>query len=393
MLDKFALNVGTARMEVPAARGLTFYQVLTLASIVEHEAQLDEEKPLIAGVYQNRLNPKLFPRGTLGSDPTIFYLNDSLQLAKMPVSDWTQYVFWAPIKGGLTDAPLPADLAGYNTVKSPGLPPGPICTPTITSIDAALDPNTKDGYLYFLAKGDGTGDHGVRQDVQGAPGEHRRNTCSRDRAGIGGRLYRRVRLRAAADPGRSGPLGRSRPGRPTRRWLVSGSASLAPGSTPISAVRRGARALPHRVHPRRRGGGGRRQFGTVPGRRDEVIVLADSPLHDPGRGARRPRRGSSRSYNDLAERWPELVASVGARRVGVEAGFVSHALWGQLAAAAPDVELIAVEGWVEADRATKEPAEVERIAAVLRFTWLDLTTTPDRVIAEIRWAIRRGDAR
>jgi UPF0755 protein len=157
MLDKFALNVGTARMEVPAARGLTFYQVLTLASIVEHEAQLDEEKPLIAGVYQNRLNPKLFPRGTLESDPTIFYLNDSLQLAKMPVSSWTQYVFWAPIKGGLTDAPLTDDLAGYNTVKSPGLPPGPICTPTITSIDAALDPNTKDGYLYFLAKGDGSG--------------------------------------------------------------------------------------------------------------------------------------------------------------------------------------------------------------------------------------------
>jgi UPF0755 protein len=157
MLDKFALNVGTARMEVPTSRGLTFYQVLTLASIVEQEAKLDEEKPLIAGVYQNRLNPKLFPRGTLESDPTIFYLNDSLQLAKIPVSGWTQYVFWAPIKGGLTDAPLPDDLAGYNTVKSPGLPPGPICTPTITSIDAALDPNTKDGYLYFLAKGDGSG--------------------------------------------------------------------------------------------------------------------------------------------------------------------------------------------------------------------------------------------
>jgi UPF0755 protein len=156
MLDKFAMNVGTARM-VPSARGLTFYQVLTLASIVEQEAKLDEEKPLIAGVYQNRLNPRLFPRGTLESDPTIFYLNDSLQLATMPISSWTQYVFWAPIKGGLTDAPLPADLAGYNTVKSPGLPPGPICTPTITSIDAALDPNTKDGYLYFLAKGDGSG--------------------------------------------------------------------------------------------------------------------------------------------------------------------------------------------------------------------------------------------
>ena len=67
-----------------------------------------------------------------------------------------QYVFWAPIKGGLTDEALPPELAGYNTYTSKGLPPGPICTPTATSIDAALDPDTKDGYLYFIAKGDGT---------------------------------------------------------------------------------------------------------------------------------------------------------------------------------------------------------------------------------------------
>jgi UPF0755 protein len=157
MLDKFALNVGTDRMAVPAARGLTFYQVLTLASIVEHEAQLDDEKPLIAGVYQNRLTPRLWPRGTLESDPTIFYLHDTLELAAMPVPDWTKYTFWAPIKGGLTSDPLPPELAGYNTVLSKGLPPGPICTPTITSIDAALAPDTTKGYLYFLAKGDGTG--------------------------------------------------------------------------------------------------------------------------------------------------------------------------------------------------------------------------------------------
>jgi UPF0755 protein len=157
MLDQFAQNVGPDRMVVPAARGMTFYQILTMASIVEHEALLAEEKPLIAGVYQNRLNPKLFPRGTLESDPTIFYLNDSLQLASMPVKDWTQYVFWAPIKGGLTSDPPPPELAGYNTVTSRGLPPGPICTPTTTSIDAALDPDTSAGYLYFLAKGDGSG--------------------------------------------------------------------------------------------------------------------------------------------------------------------------------------------------------------------------------------------
>lgn len=157
MLDKFAANVGPERMTVPAARGMTFYQVLTLASIVEHEAQLDMEKPLIAGVYANRLDPAKWTLGLMQSDPTIFYVHDSLELEKVPVARWTTYVFWAPINGGLTNETLPAELAGYNTYTSKGLPPGPICTPTITSIDAVLQPDTKDGYFYFLAKGDGTG--------------------------------------------------------------------------------------------------------------------------------------------------------------------------------------------------------------------------------------------
>ena len=55
-------------------------------------------------------------------------------------------------------AQLPADLAGYNTYTSAGLIPGPIDTPTIASIDAALVPDTKTGYLFFLAKADGSGD-------------------------------------------------------------------------------------------------------------------------------------------------------------------------------------------------------------------------------------------
>ncbi len=156
MLDQFAKNVGPERMAVAKARGMNFYEILTLASIVEREAQLDEEKPLIAGVYDNRLNPKKWPLGLLQSDPTIFYIHDSLELAKKAVTDWTKYVFWAPIKGGLTDQTLPDALAGYNTYTSKGLPPGPIDTPTLTSIDAALDPDTKDGYYYFLAKGDGS---------------------------------------------------------------------------------------------------------------------------------------------------------------------------------------------------------------------------------------------
>ena len=156
MLNAFYDHVGPDRLKVPDKRGLTFYEELTLASIVEREAQVDEERPLIAGVYQNRLNPKKWPTGLLQSDPTIFYVNDTLQLDAMKFNQWQTYVFWNKLKEQLP-VPLPANLAGYNTYTSKGLPPGPISSPSIASIDAAIAPNTKDGYLFFIAKGDGSG--------------------------------------------------------------------------------------------------------------------------------------------------------------------------------------------------------------------------------------------
>ncbi len=154
MLDAFYANVGPDRMNVPASRGLTFQQVLVLASIVEQEAQLDVDRPLIAGVYQNRLNPKLWGPGLLQSDPTVFYVNDTLQLESLAFAKWQTYVFWDALPQGYTlPVPLPAALAGYNTYTSKGLPPGPICSPAVKSIDAALTPTTKTGYLFFLATG------------------------------------------------------------------------------------------------------------------------------------------------------------------------------------------------------------------------------------------------
>ena len=95
---------------------------------------------------------------------------------------------------------------------------------------------------------------------------------------------------------------------------------------------------------------------------DEVVILADSRYTIQAR-REAPEARLVEAYNDLPTRWPDLVGSIGARRIAVEAGFVPHALWSRLAAAAPDVELLPVEGWIEADRAVKEPAEVERIAA------------------------------
>jgi UPF0755 protein len=155
MLDGFKAAVGD-RMAVPADRKLSFYQVLALASMVNREAVRDEDRPLIAGVFENRTNPKLFPNLHLGSDPTIFYINDTLQLAQIDIAQWKGYTFWTKLKEQLP-AELPDDLADYNTYTHQGLIPGPICTPTVADIDAALQPNTKDKYLYFLAIPDGSG--------------------------------------------------------------------------------------------------------------------------------------------------------------------------------------------------------------------------------------------
>ena len=158
MLDGFHAAMGD-RMNVPASRGMTFYQVLSLASLVDHEAVHDADRPLIAGVFTDRLNPKLFPNLHLGSDPTIFWIHDTLALDPTDIPSWTKYVFWNALpKGYQLPAQLPDDLAGYNTYTHQGMIPGPICTPSLPSIDAALAPDTKDHYLYFLAKNDKSGD-------------------------------------------------------------------------------------------------------------------------------------------------------------------------------------------------------------------------------------------
>ena len=108
MLDAFYESVGPERLDVPAKRGLTFYEVLTLASIVDREAVLDEERPLIAGVYQNRLDRVESVRhGLLQADPTVIYAVDTDKLGKYD-PDWTQYVFWTVPEGAAAARPAPA---------------------------------------------------------------------------------------------------------------------------------------------------------------------------------------------------------------------------------------------------------------------------------------------
>ena len=93
---------------------------------------------------------------------------------------------------------------------------------------------------------------------------------------------------------------------------------------------------------------------------DEIVVLADSRYRLQAHEQAPEARIENTTY-DLAAIWPALVKSVGARRVAVETAVITHELWEQLAQAAPDVEIVPVAGWVEADRAVKEPAELERI--------------------------------
>lgn len=160
MLDNFVETVGEARMSVPEERGLTPYQVLILASIVEREAVLDEERPLIAGVYQNRIDKRPgVKNGLLNADPTVIWAADTVNLAELDFERWIEYKFWTVPEAPLAEVALPEELAGYNSYAVAGLPPGPIATPTVASIDAALDPDTEEAYIYFLAIPEGEGRH------------------------------------------------------------------------------------------------------------------------------------------------------------------------------------------------------------------------------------------
>jgi UPF0755 protein len=158
LLDQFVRVVGTARMAVPEERGLTFHQIVSLASIVEREAVLHEERPIIAGVYQNRLDG-LNRTQLLEADPTVFFAFDTMELAAQPFDAWQQYVFWAPPGVPLREIAVPDELAGYQTYVNPGLIPGPIASPRLESIDAALTPNQEEGFLFFVAIPEGGGAH------------------------------------------------------------------------------------------------------------------------------------------------------------------------------------------------------------------------------------------
>jgi UPF0755 protein len=115
--------------------GLTPIQAYTLASIVEEETNSLQEKDTIASVYLNRLNKGM----RLQADPTV----------KFALKDFTLKRIYQ--KHTEVESP-------YNTYKVTGLPPGPICTPSLQTLDAILHP-AQTNYFYFVAKSDFSGHH------------------------------------------------------------------------------------------------------------------------------------------------------------------------------------------------------------------------------------------
>ena len=145
-------------MQQAQAQNKDFYKVVILASIVEREAIHDSDKPLVAGVYQNRLDG-LGGIKTLNSDPILIYAKDTMNLRDLHVTEWPNYVFWTyDGLGAAASFEVDPDLASFQVWQSRGLPDWPIDTPGVVSLEAALSPDTQDGYLYFLGKNDGSGD-------------------------------------------------------------------------------------------------------------------------------------------------------------------------------------------------------------------------------------------
>jgi UPF0755 protein len=126
------------RQEATAAK-MTLYEIVTLASIVEREAAVPGERATIASVYLNRLKKKQL----LQADPTVQYAMGYQAATKL---------WW---KSPVTLDEYQNVNSPYNTYLKVGLPPGPICSPSLAAIVAVLEPAQTD-YLFFLAKGDGS---------------------------------------------------------------------------------------------------------------------------------------------------------------------------------------------------------------------------------------------
>ncbi|CAA9558708.1 MAG: FIG004453: protein YceG like [uncultured Thermomicrobiales bacterium] len=142
LLNGFDAQVTQEMRDRAKAMNLSLHEVITFASIIEREARVPDERPIIADVYLNRYSDPDFPGG-LEADPTTQY------------EVGTREEWWPDLNENkdLLETPSP-----YNTYKNRGLPPGPICNPGFASIQAVLFPGGTNNY-FFVATGDEAGTH------------------------------------------------------------------------------------------------------------------------------------------------------------------------------------------------------------------------------------------
>jgi UPF0755 protein len=155
LVRNFSLHLTADLTEGFSRQGLTVYQAVTLASIVEREAIQDEEAPQIASVYLNRLNIGM----KLDADPTVQY---ALGFNSVQNTWWTN-----PLSVEDLQVASP-----YNTYDNAGLPPGPISNPGLNSLQAVAFP-AETPYYYFRALCDGSGLHIFAETFE----EHLQNSC------------------------------------------------------------------------------------------------------------------------------------------------------------------------------------------------------------------------
>jgi UPF0755 protein len=134
MVSRFEKAVTAELRQTAASRGLTMRELVTLASLVEKETAKAEERPVVSGVYTNRLKIGM----GLQCDPTVIY---ALMLA-------------GRYDGNIRKGDLQID-SPYNTYRYAGLPPGPIAAPGEASLHAAANPADVP-YLYFVSRNDGS---------------------------------------------------------------------------------------------------------------------------------------------------------------------------------------------------------------------------------------------
>lgn len=154
LIQAFADAVGTQIPQDAAARGYTLFEIVTLASIIQREAVRSDEHPLIASVYTNRLNIGM----RLEADPTVQY-----PLGGQRGDTWWPRITVADYQGVISD---------YNTYRVSGLPPGPIASPGLTAIRAAVYP-AESSYFFFRADCRSDGYHDFATTYE----EHLANGC------------------------------------------------------------------------------------------------------------------------------------------------------------------------------------------------------------------------